>query len=132
MTGGGSVAVAPLQLLTKPTMTTTLNQAAINQLLELPKTLRIESIRLVETGNMDALGACWKSIKALRGQCGMWALVAIRHFLTNSKPKNLPKPRVVIKAINDLLDSAQILMGDESRVLIAAEVAKLATLLVMT
>jgi hypothetical protein len=39
---------------------------------------------------------------------------------------------VVIKAVQALLESAQILLGDESRVLIAAEVAKLATLLVMT
>ena len=106
--------------------------ATIDQLLKLPKTLRDESTRLVETGNLDALGACWKSIKGLRGQCGMRALIAIQHFLMNSMPKHQPNTKVVIKAVQALLESAQILLGDESRVLIAAEVAKLATLLVMT
>jgi hypothetical protein len=110
----------------------TIDPATIDQLLKLPKTLRDESTRLVETGNLDALGACWKSIKGLRGQSGMRALIAIQHFLMNSMPKHQTNTKVVIKAVQALLESAQILLGDESRVLIAAEVAKLATLLVMT
>ena len=110
----------------------TIDPATIDQLLKLPETLRDESTRLVETGNLDALGACWKSIKGLRGQCGMRALIAIQHFLMNSMPKHQTNTKVVIKAVQALLESAQILLGDESRVLIAAEVAKLATLLVMT
>ena len=132
--GGGSVAIHPHNSSPRAKLHDLhVDPATIDQLLKLPETLRHESTRLVETGNLDALGACWKSIKGLRGQCGMRALIAIQHFLMNSMvPKHQTNTKVVIKAVQALLESAQILLGDESRVLIAAEVAKLATLLVMT
>ena len=134
--GGGSVAIHPHNSSPRAKLHDLhVDPATIDQLLKLPETLRAESTRLVETGNLDALGACWKSIKGLRGQCGMRALIAIQHFL-EFNAKAPPNTKVVItrviKAVQALLESAQILLGDESRVLIAAEVAKLATLLVMT
>ena len=129
-----------------------------NDLRSISSQLKDHSDTLAQTGNLDALGGTWKSVQLLRGQIGERALRSTSSFFavvssagnttvlkslglagasnayatsTTSSSSAVFKPKLYLEIIMSLLDSVNRLLEDESRVLVAAEVAKLATLLVM-
>ena len=92
--------------------------------------------KLARTGTVDALGGTWKNIKSLRAQVGPRTKQCTVNLL-----KTLPKkvntfkyklqPDAYLRAVLKLLEAVRELLYDESRVLLATEVAKLATFLIM-